>query len=284
MGRRSDSRRTSTRRRARCLKASVDAIASTVAKFNTSVPEVEWSLCSAGFPPPPPRRQSHFLHPSVLSQLDQPNIFHDWIRDRFGDEALYKVLLRFPIYSCPELGNDWVVWIHVDADGKLHTGKMMRYEIRDGEPRRVRSGYANVWLHKKVSDAVGMTYTQTLFGGHSLVCFPSCKVGVVESEKTAVIASIYFPEMAWVSVGSESLLTAYDGSCSIMKPLRGREVILFPDLGAEDSWTTKMLTLRKHGIDCSISSLRDIASEYDVANGYDLADYLLKWPVTEFQS
>ena len=39
---------------------------------------------------------------------------------------------------------------------------------------------------------------------------------------------------SWVSVGSESLLTAYDGSCSIMKPLRGREVVLFPDLGAED--------------------------------------------------
>ena len=117
-----------------------------------------------------------------------------------------------------------------------------------------------------------------------MACFPSYKVGVVESEKTAVIASIYFPEMAWVSVGSESLLTAYDGSCSIMKPLRGREVVLFPDLGAEDSWMTKTLTLRKHGIDCSISSLRGIASVEDVASGYDLADYLLRWSVAEFQS
>lgn len=108
------------------------------------------------------------------------------------------------------------------------------------------------------------------------------KVGVVESEKTAVIASIYFPEMAWVSVGSESLLTAYDGSCSILKPLRGREVVLFPDLGAEDSWAAKMMTLRKHGIDCSISSLRAIASEDDFASGYDLADYLLRWSVDEF--
>ncbi len=69
-----------------------------------------------------------------------------------------------------------------------------------------------------------------------------------------------------------------------MKPLREREVVLFPDLGAEDSWTTKMLTLRKHGIDCSISSLRDIASEDDVAKGYDLVDYLLQWSVEEFQS
>ena len=160
----------------------------------------------------------------------------------------------------------------------------MQINFKLEQPRRVRSGYANDWLHKKVSDEVGMTYTQTLFGGHSLACFPSCKVGVVESEKTAVIASIYFPDMAWVSVGSESLLTAYDGSCSIMKPLRGREVVLFPDLGAEDSWTTKMLTLRKHGFDCSISSLRGLASEEDVANGYDLADYLLKWSVDEFQS
>jgi hypothetical protein len=42
--------------------------------------------------------------------------------------------------------------------------------------RRVRSGYANDWLHKKISDEVGMTYTQTLFGGHSLACFPSYKL------------------------------------------------------------------------------------------------------------
>ena len=90
--------------------------------------------------------------------------------------------------------------------------------------------------------------------------------------------------MAWVSVGSESLLTAYDGSCSIMKPLRGREVVLFPDLGAEDSWTTKMLTLRKHGFDCSISSLRGIASEAEVDDGLDLADFLLRWSVDDFQA
>jgi len=69
-----------------------------------------------------------------------------------------------------------------------------------------------------------------------------------------------------------------------MKPLRGREVILFPDLGAEESWATKILTLRKHGINCSISSLKGIASEEDVANGYDIADYLLRWPVSEFRS
>ncbi|MDA7743194.1 hypothetical protein N8891_03080, partial [Flavobacteriales bacterium] len=71
---------------------------------------------------------------------------------------------------------------------------------------------------------------------------------------------------------------------SIMKPLRGREIVLLPDLGAEDSWTTKMLTLRKHGFDCSISSLRGLASEDEIANGCDLADYLLKWSVAEFQS
>lgn len=114
-----------------------------------------------------------------------------------------------------------------------------RNETIYGEPRRVRSGYANDWLHTMVDEDVAFEYTQTLFGGHSLNCFPSAKVGVVESEKTAVIASIYFPDMAWVSVGSESNLTAYDSSCSIMKPLRNREVILFPDLGAEDSWTAK---------------------------------------------
>lgn len=90
--------------------------------------------------------------------------------------------------------------------------------------------------------------------------------------------------MAWVSVGSESNLTAYDGSCSIMKPLRGREVVLFPDLGAEDSWKTKMQTLRKHGFDCSIGSLLHLSSENEVGDGLDLADFLLRWSVEDFRA
>ena len=235
-------------------------------------------------PPPPPRRQSHFLDPSILHLLDRPNIFHHWVRERFGEDALHQVLLRFPIYSFPDYGNDWVVFMHADLEGKLHTGQMMRYEIRDGEPRRVRAGYANDWLHTMVDEDVAFEYTQTLFGGHSLNCFPSAKVGVVESEKTAVIASIYFPDMAWVSVGSESNLTAYDSSCSIMKPLRNREVVLFPDLGAEDSWTTKMQTLRKHGFDCSIASLLHLSSGAEVDDGLDLADFLLRWSVDDFNA
>ena len=71
-----------------------------------------------------------------------------------------------------------------------------RNETIYGEPRRVRSGYANDWLHTMVDEDVAFEYTQTLFGGHSLNCFPSAKVGVVESEKTAVIASIYF--LTWL--------------------------------------------------------------------------------------
>ena len=60
------------------------------------------------------------------------------------------------------------------------------------------------------------------------------------------------------------------------------EVVLFPDLGTEDSWTTKMMTLRKHGFDCSISSLRGLASEAEVDDGLDLADFLRRWSINDF--
>ena len=79
-------------------------------------------------------------------------------------------------------------------------------------------------------------------------------------------------------------VASYDSSCSIMKPLRNREVILFPDLGAEDSWMTKMQTLRKHGFDCSIASLLHLSSEAEVDDGLDLADFLLRWSVDDFSA
>ena len=43
-----------------------------------------------------------------------------------------------------------------------------------------------------------------------------------------------------------------------------------------------MLTLRKHGFDCSISSLRGIASEAEVDDGLDLADFLRRWSINDF--
>jgi hypothetical protein len=67
-----------------------------------------------------------------------------------------------------------------------------------------------------------------LFGEHLLID-KTKPVAIVESEKTAVIASVYLPQFIWVAVGSLTNLNAE--KCNVLK---GRTVTLFPDLNGFD--------------------------------------------------
>jgi hypothetical protein len=54
-------------------------------------------------------------------------------------------------------------------------------------------------------------------------------VAIVESEKTAIIASIYLPDMIWLACGGCGNL-----SLKLCEPLKGRKVVLFPDAGLKN--------------------------------------------------
>ncbi|MDR0835283.1 MAG: DUF6371 domain-containing protein, partial [Tannerella sp.] len=75
--------------------------------------------------------------------------------------------------------------------------------------------------------------SQCLFGEH-LLHDNTKKVAIVESEKTAIIASVYLPEFIWMACGGCGNL-----SLKLCEPLKGRNVVLFPDCGKFDEWTEK---------------------------------------------
>ena len=57
---------------------------------------------------------------------------------------------------------------------------------------------------------------------------------MVESEKSAIIGSGAMPGYIWMSTGGKQNLKAEKCEC-----LKGRNVVLFPDLGAFDQWMEK---------------------------------------------
>ncbi len=68
-----------------------------------------------------------------------------------------------------------------------------------------------------------------LFGEVLLSIYPNKMVALVESEKTAIIASVYFPDFIWIATGgSDGCKWTQRGVCKV---LEGRSVILYPDLG-----------------------------------------------------
>ncbi len=115
-----------------------------------------------------------------------------------------------------------------------------------------------------------------MFGEHLLID-KTKPVAIVESEKTAVIASVYLPQFIWVAVGSLTNLNAE--KCSILK---GRTVTLFPDLNGFDKWSSKAKELSRLATFTVSDLLERKASEAERKQGFDLADYLIKYDYKEF--
>lgn len=96
---------------------------------------------------------------------------------------------------------------------------------------------------------------------------------MVESEKTAIIASYYLPQFLWIASGGKNGCF----NANSLSVLAGRNVVLFPDLGATDYWQGKISLMKSYGIDVQLFDyLETKATESERKEGYDIADYLLK--------
>jgi len=105
-----------------------------------------------------------------------------------------------------------------------------------------------------------------------LTIYPDKIVGIVESEKSACIASCVIPELIWLAAGSLNGL-----SLEKCKVLKNRNVILYPDLGAFEKWNTKAAEIQKQ-FDCNIyisALLENIATLIDKIKGLDVADFMI---------
>ena len=95
----------------------------------------------------------------------------------------------------------------------------------------------------------------------------------MESEKSAVIGSGVMPGYVWLATGGKQNLKAEKCEC-----LKGRNVILFPDLGAFDVWKEKGEAIaRRVGFTLSVfDTLERITTPEDRRNGLDIADYMIR--------
>jgi hypothetical protein len=138
------------------------------------------------------------------------------------------------------------------------------------------------WVHKALKQPE-FELKQCLFGEHLLI--DKCKpVAIVESEKTAIISSIYLPQFIWLAFGGIGFNI---DKCSILK---GRTVTLFPDLSkpkegqptAFEKWSRKAKELSHLAIFTVSDLLERKATEAERKQGLDLADYLIKFNYKAF--
>lgn len=206
-----------------------------------------------------------------MSHYDK-NPLYRYLCGVFGVEEVARLFNLYCVGTSAKWGGSTVFW-QTDETGKVRTGKIMRYNCSTG--RRVKEPQACVsWAHAELR-LQDFNLRQCLFGQHLLPLYPDRTVFLVESEKTAVIASHYLPDVLWLATGGKNGCF----NAQTVDVLRCRDVILLPDLGATDAWKEKMPILQPVCRSVAVSTLlEDMATDEQRSQGLDIADFLLATP------
>ena len=236
------------------------------------------------------------------SRSDRNNLAR-WLCTQFPEEQVAEVLAR---YRTGSTRDGRIIYWQIDEHGQVRAGKVMAYDL-DGH--RKKDGKVNVcWVHSMKIDGIRfdeMLAPQCLFGEHlinvdvnvndnchpedihreaqSTLSFSSSLalqavtpplVMLVESEKTALIMSLVCPDKVWLATGGKANFKE-----SMLAPLIGLEVTVYPDADALHDWYTRAVEMnRTLGTHLHIPTGYYNLMDHDEARreGWDLADILLR--------
>lgn len=219
-------------------------------------------------PPKPPSTINRDLMRQTMKGYDSNNFFL-FIAAIVGRDEAMRLMSLFNIGTSIHWPGSCVFW-QSDVNGNLRTGKIMLYDWKTGH--RVKQPFNHVsWVHS-VMKLPDFNLRQCLFGEHQLAARPDDVVAIVESEKSAVIATHFMPQFVWLATGGKNGAFNRDA----LSVLSGREVLLVPDLGATEDWYTRIPMMKSLGISVSIFDfLEQNATVEQRKSGLDIADYLV---------
>ena len=185
-----------------------------------------------------------------------------------GSDEAQRLMEMYRVGTSKHWHGATVFW-QIAADDNVRGGKIMLYDRLTGH--RVQEPFPHInWVHS-VLKLPDFKLTQCFFGEHLLPYIRDKPVAIVESEKTAILATHYLPQYLWLATG---------GKCSCLtreaiQALRGREVMLAPDLNATDDWRKKLMLFDDSGIKATLfESLEQMATDEQREQGLDIADFL----------
>lgn len=209
------------------------------------------------------------------------NNFVKFLIDLFGNEIAAGLISKYFIGTSKHWPGATIFW-QIDVTGKIRSGKIMLYSLTTG--KRVKEPFSHfTWVHSAIKQPE-FQLKQCFYGEH-LLKGNKKPVAIVESEKTAIIASVYFPQFIWIAAGSLNGLNVE--KCEVLKD---RDVVLYSDLSkpkpdkptAFEVWTIKAKELSNIGRFIVNDLLECKADEAQRIEGSDLADYLIKFDYKKF--
>lgn len=223
-----------------------------------------------------PKKHTSYHNYNLVSQSARNyknNNFIQSLKLFFNDEQIKEVITKYCIGTSKLWNNKGAcVFWQLDDNEKVRHGKIMLYDAQTGKRKKDKNGKAYIHSVSSLLKLKNFNLEQCLFGLHLINETSSKTIALVESEKTAIIMSIYKPEYLWLATGSESGF-----KYEYLKAIKDYKIIAFPDNSEYYKWLNKSLDLNKLGFDISVSKYIE---NMDCKKGTDLADVFIK----EFKS
>ena len=230
------------------------------------------------------------------------NNFVKFLHTLFEPCIINMLIDKYYIGTSKHYSGGTVFW-QVDESGNIRYGKVMGYNPLTG--KRLKKFYQNKEYNEimSVSGAIIKKHNKEktlppywvnnyaaqspkpscLFGLHLLNEEDIDKpIAIVESEKTAIVASVFMPSFKWMALGGK-LIEKYNKNGYLnpipealkdkFKKLAGREVLLVPDLGAIEDWEYLASQLLGHKKIIAADIIKSLAKDYQLSDKSDLCDY-----------
>lgn len=270
---------------------------------------IETDMQNFNYAPPPARPKPEplkmlvlpkYIMAKTLLDIDQSTLVR-WIKTGINWDPLQRSriddVLRDYCVGCSRQG--MTVFWQMDEQGRLRTGKMMRY--RDDGHRDKSQGYNFDWIHSalvrhrdpatgKMTDEPPYPHPELYdpdkqemqscyFGLHLLDRYKTKNVSqtvcIVESEKTAILMAIAYGNNAkqvWMACGGIENMTP-----GKLMPIvaQGRRIVLYPDRDGIEKWQAKKTALRLNTMDIDTTPVTKWWKECDGPKA-DIADVVIR--------
>ena len=194
--------------------------------------------------------------------LDKKHNLVTFLSTKFSKNQIHATK---QLYFISEHHKGETIFWQIDQLERVRSGKIMEYNPETGKRLKDAEGRSQIrWVHKQP-----FNLKQCLFGLHLTKEDKIKTIAIVESEKTAVIMSMFEPEFLWLATGSKNGF-----KLEYLAPIKLRKIIAFPDKGCFEDWKIVSDSLNDKGFNIEVNNA--LEQEINCKIGEDIADEYLR--------
>lgn len=195
------------------------------------------------------------------------NNFIKFLESIFSADEVDSVVSRYFIGTSKFWRGATVFW-QIDSNQRVRNGKVMLYNDETGKRMKRNDGRAYINNIRSILNLKNFNIKQCLFGLHLVNRFKENPIAIVESEKTAIIMSLFKPEFVWMATGMK-----HGFNFEMLDPIKQKRIVAFPDKSEYNDWLKKANELNMKGFNIIVN---EWIEKTNFKEGTDLADVFLE--------